>query len=265
MAAAGVAPAAGAAGLPPADVICLLDSDDDQPQPQQQVGSSRNGWAEPQGQSAGSAEGQRVLAPAATKSANRLLVSATLCPQLAQSGRGPGPSQQAAAGLSGRQQQPQQQRRPAAAEGRGGGGGDVIDLTSNSPPQEDGELQIVRSTVQRVQRGPMRGVKRPRHSPQQQQAQQLSPMKALLVQAARVAAALPPPPPEPEPEGPKCGICMEVGRLQGWFRGRRAWERRQADATRLLLGPGCRNATRPQARLRPRHSLYALPLHPSPT
>lgn len=55
----------------------------------------------------------------------------------------------------------------------------------------------------------MRGVKRPRHSPPQQQAQQLSPMKALLVQAARVAAALPPPPPEPEPEGPKCGICME--------------------------------------------------------
>ena len=75
----------------------------------------------------------------------------------------------------------------------------------------------------------MRGVKRPRHSPPQQQAQQLSPMKALLVQAARVAAALPPPPPEPEPEGPKCGICMEVRRRQGWCRGRRAWERRQAD------------------------------------
>ncbi|PRW56909.1 ubiquitin- ligase zinc ion binding [Chlorella sorokiniana] len=162
MAAAGVAPAAGA-GPPQADVICLLDSDDDQPQGQQ----------------------QRSL-----------------------SGRGAGPSRQAAAGPSGRQQQqqqPQQQRRPAAAAG-GSGGGNVIDLTSDSSPQDDGDLQIVRSTVQRVQRGPMRGVKRPRPSPQQA-AQQLSPMKALLVQAARAAAALPPP--EPEPEGPKCGICME--------------------------------------------------------
>ncbi len=136
--------------------------------------------------------------------------------QRSNSGRGPGLSRPAVAGPSGRQQPPppQQRRAAAAAGGQGGGGSEVIDLTSDSPPQEDGELQIVHSTVQRVQRGPMRGVKRPRPSPQQQAAQQLSPMKAMLVQAARAAAALPPPPPPPpEPEGPKCGICFEVSRL----------------------------------------------------
>ena len=114
-------------------------------------------------------------------------------------------------------------------------------MTSDSPPQEDGELQIVHSTVQRVQRGPMRGVKRPRPSPQQQAAQQLSPMKALLVQAARAAAAMPPPPPEPEPEGPKCGICLEVRRLAVVFACRVHYSKQLLDGqieTHLLLYGG---------------------------
>lgn len=209
MAAAGVAPA-GAAGPPQADVICLLDSDEDQPQPQQQVG--RPDTMREKG-CRGSRRGCRGAPLPACRAANQPCLSPPACLQRSSSGRGAGPSRQAPAGTAGRQQQPQPQQRRASAAGAGGGGGDVIDLTSDSPPEGDGELQIVRSTVQRAQRGPMRGVKRPRPSPQQQQVAQLSPMKAMLVQAARAAAALPPP--EPEPEGPKCGICMEVGRLRG--------------------------------------------------
>ena len=65
-------------------------------------------------------------------------------------------------------------------------------------------MQILRSTVQQVARVPSRGVKRPRISG----AAQLSPMKQLLLQQLRNPPLLPPP--EPEPEGPKCGMCMEV-------------------------------------------------------
>ena len=118
--------------------------------------------------------------------------------QRASSGREAGPSRQQAgpAAHSYGQQHQQRQRRPAGAAP------DVVDLTGSSPPGAgDSDLQIVRSTVAR---GPSRGAKRPRIQP----PPQLSPMKQLLLQQLRNPP--PPPPPEAEPEGPKCGICMEV-------------------------------------------------------
>lgn len=115
-----------------------------------------------------------------------------------QSGRGGG------AGPSQQQRQRQRWRRS------GGGGGDVIDLTSESLPED--EIEVLRSTVARVA---PRSAKRPRAQQQQAAAgagpwQHLSPTSKQLLAQLRAAPAAPPPPP-PEPEGPKCGICLEVG------------------------------------------------------
>ncbi|EFN57621.1 hypothetical protein CHLNCDRAFT_142715 [Chlorella variabilis] len=121
------------------------------------------------------------------------------------SGRGAGPSGRQATTSGQRRQQQQQRRRSAPGMAAAvGAHADVIDLTG---PAAEADLQIVRSTVQRL---PTRGVKRSRPTA----AQQLSPMKQLLLQQLRNPP--PPPPAEPEPEGPKCGICMEpMGGSQG--------------------------------------------------
>jgi hypothetical protein len=93
------------------------------------------------------------------------------------------------------------------------GSSDVIDLTV----EPVGGLQVVRSTLQRV---PMRGTKRPRARQPAEAAVQLSPGKQFLHQLRNPP---PPPPPEAEPEGPKCGICMEV-RHQAELGWRRGWK-----------------------------------------
>lgn len=153
--------------------------------------------------------------------ASTLLCTSLPIKQRAASGRGAGPSSRPMAAAA----QQQQRRRPRppnagagrAAAGSSGGGADIIDLTSDAPPTQD-DVQIVRSTV--VPRQPTRGAKRPRTLPPPAAAAPggLPPAFAgLSPTKQRLLAQLynPPPPPqqpEPEPEGPKCGICMEVGR-----------------------------------------------------
>lgn len=144
--------------------------------------------------------------------------------QRATSGRSAGPSSRPAAAAAA-QQQRRRPRPPQAggsgAAGASGGAGDIIDLTSDSPPSQD-DIQIVRSTV--VPRQPTRGAKRPRTLPTPAAAAPagLPPALAgLSPTKQRLLAQLynPPPPPqqpEAEPEGPKCGICMEpMGGSQG--------------------------------------------------
>lgn len=142
--------------------------------------------------------------------------------QRAASRRGAGPSSRpvtSAAAQQGRRRPRPLQAGGSGAAGGSGGGADIIDLTSDSPASQE-DIQVVRSTV--VPRLPTRGAKRPRTLPSPVAAAPRVLPAALAGMSPtrqRLLAQLynPPPPqqPEPEPEGPKCGICMEVGRRVG--------------------------------------------------